>query len=252
MRSSARPRSPRCKKMDNATWQTELPSLHSSLAHGARAGQGQLDDLVRTWTPRIAGAARESEPLVLVDDTGCPFEPILQAPRWLCHTLALRHASAHVLLIWDSPKLGPTFVCQVRSWNKKDFPGRVDISVGGHVVGSTHSRQTALQEMKEELGLVPGDLSEPGLTFIGGYECFVTVEDRHFYDVEWRDVYLGTVSSLDALHFTDGEVVGIYLCPVSQALTLLTQQSISIANGLAMSLPLCLDYLNEGKVGSPG
>jgi isopentenyldiphosphate isomerase len=229
--------------MGSGTWYGELSALQTKLKQGDCVTQNELDELARRWQARIPQAAQETETLLLVDDTGSAYEPALQAPRWLCHTLALRHACAHVLLIWDAPRLGPVFVCQVRSWSKKDFPGRIDISVGGHVVGTAGSRRTALMEMHEELGLSEADLTESGLTHIGGYECFVTVEEKQFYDVEWRDVYLGRIRSLDNLRFTDGEVACITLCPVAEAFHLLTQQNLAVANGLAMSLPLCLDYL---------
>lgn len=250
MRNSVTHRVPKRQKlMDREAWHKERVHLQSALAHGDRATQGQLDDLVRQWFPRMPERVSEGESLVLVDETGEPFEPSRCAPRWLCHTLALRHTCAHVVLIWDSPQLGPVFVCQVRSWSKQDFPGRIDISVGGHVVGTAGSRHTAITEMREELGLHEDDLVDARLTRVGGYECFVTVEEQRFYDVEWREVYLGHLSSLDNLHFPDGEVAGVYLCPVSDALDLLTQQNLAVANGLAMSLPLCIDYLEEHRPG---
>jgi isopentenyldiphosphate isomerase len=233
--------------MNKQAWHHECVQLQSLLAHGDRATQGQLDDLARQWFTRVRERVDEGESLMLVDETGEPFEPTRCAPRWLCHALALRHACAHVLLIWDSPRLGPVFVCQVRSWSKKDFPGRIDISVGGHVVGSAGTLRTAMTEMREELGLAESDLCADGLTRVGGYECFVTVEERQFYDVEWRDVYLGTLRSLEHLRFPDGEVAGVYLCPASEALNLLTQQDLAVANGLSMSLPVCMDYLDKHR-----
>jgi isopentenyldiphosphate isomerase len=238
--------------MNQAAWHSERVHLQAALAHGEKATQGQLDDLARRWQTRVGAAVREGgESLILVDDTGEAFEAGLSAPRWLCHTLALRHACAHVVLVWESPRLGPVFVCQVRSWSKRDFPGRIDISVGGHVVGNAGSRQTALIEMKEELGLRGPDLVGGALTRVGGYECFVTVEERQFYDVEWREVYLGHLHSLENLHFTDGEVAGVYLCPVAEARSLLTQQELAVANGLSLSLPLCLDHLSEPPAEGP-
>ncbi|MFC1765258.1 NUDIX domain-containing protein [Planctomycetota bacterium] len=246
MRSSAVPRSPRRRKAETSqSWMAELGPLQAELRHGARVTPSQLVELAGQWQSRIPNSAQETETLVLVDDTGCAYEPELCAPRWLCHLLALRHVAVHVLLLWESPRLGPVFICQMRSWTKKDFPGHVDISVGGHAIGATAPAESALIEMQEELGLGPDDLQTPGLQRIGGYECFISVDDKQFYDVEWREVYLGRVNNIDRLRFIDGEVAGVYLCPLQHARGLLKQNSMSVANGLRMSLPLCLDVLEK-------
>ena len=226
-----------------SAWRQAWAASRRAFNKGQAASQGQLDDLAATWVGRVNPFGKETETLALVDGQGQLLQPRRQAPRWLCHLLALRHKAVHVLLVWDSPKLGRVLVCQVRSWNKIDYPGYVDISVGGHVVGDGDSRQAAFLEMHEEIGVTSEDLVGGDLTFVGAYDCDHESDKRPFYDAEWRDVYIGTVRSLEAIYFTDGEVVGIYLCPQSEARGLLTQDRLAVANGLRLSLPVCLDYL---------
>jgi 8-oxo-dGTP pyrophosphatase MutT (NUDIX family) len=225
-------------------WTAELASLRAAFHKGANISQDRIDNLSAIWIERIRPAAKETEVLVLVDDRGRGLQPRRQAPRWLCHLLSLRHKAVHVLLIWDSPGLGRVFVCQVRSWTKADYPGFVDISVGGHLVGDMESRQAAMIEMQEEIGVSPSDLVGD-MTFIGGYDGYNESDKRFFYDAEWRDVYIADVKSLEKVHFMDGEVVGIYLCPQAEARSLLAQDRIPVANGLRLSLPICLRYLES-------
>lgn len=224
-------------------WLEELARQRQAIERGLLLSQAEIDALVETWLPRIAPAVKEEESFLLVDDQGRPLSPACHAPRWFCHLVALRHRAVHVQLYWQSPKLGPTLVCQVRSWDKSDFPGHIDLSVGGHVVGDRAPRDAALIEMDEELGLSVTDLTEPKLHYLGGYDCLNQVSADSFYDREWRDVYCAGIKSLQAIAFKDEEVVGIYLCPASHARDLLAQEVIPVAHGLAKSLPLCLEYL---------
>jgi len=226
-------------------YQEELALQRQTLEAGKLLSQAKIDALVETWLPRIAPPVREKEVFLLVDDQGHPLTPALHAPRWICHLLALRHRAAHVQLHWESPRLGPTFILQVRSWDKMDFPGHIDLSIGGHVVGDRTSLEAAEIEMDEELGLSRVDLTDSKLHSLGGYNCLNQVPDKAFYDREWRDVYCGEINSLQTIAFKDEEVVGIYLCPVSQARDLLAQKILPVAHGLVKSLPLCLDHLGE-------
>ena len=95
---------------------------------------------------------------------------------------------------------------------------------------------------QEELGLEINDLKGGTLSFQGGYESYDEDESRSFYNAEWRDVYLGTLftENFDKLRFSDGEVVGLYLCPEAEAENLLNQTFIPLANALRYSLPFCL------------
>lgn len=218
----------------------ELSKLRMSLKKGENASQEQLDDICRIWEKRIAPSDKEKELLVLVDSKGNFIQPKLTAPRWLCHLLALRHRCAHVLLQWQSPNLGKVFILQVRSWDKSDSPGHLDISVGGHVKGEATPERTAYEEMEEELGIARADLRGGELIPHDGYESYNERDEDNFYNAEWRDVYVGEILSLEKVRFNDEEVAGIYLCPESEARNLLEQRFIPIASALELSLPKCL------------
>ena len=230
-------------------WSESVPHFRASFQHGASVTQEQITELERRWLPPMASRDdSETERLCLVDEQGQAYRPGLTAQRWLAHLLGLRHKAVHVLLLWESSELGPVILCQVRSFRKKDFPGHIDVSVGGHVVNGKDSLDTALREMDEELGVRATDVVEPGLQGVGGYECTIESRASRFLDVEWRDVYLARIEHLDRLYFKDGEVDGLYLCPIFNARQLLDQSALSVANGLTYSLPLCLSFLEAGRV----
>jgi len=220
----------------------ELRELRARLRHGDNTTQSELDQLRDKLNTYKIHAASAEETLRLVDSQGNFTE--LRAPRWLCHLLGLRHRTVHVLLQWRSPSMGNVFIFQVRSWRKFDSPGHLDISVGGHVTTDNVSPlmvDSAYREMKEELGLDRNDLIDKELLFQVGYENYDQDESQSFYNAEWRDVYLGILAeNFNKLGFSDGEVVGLYLCPESEAENLLSQTFIPLASALRLSLPLCL------------
>lgn len=222
----------------------ELPALRSRLKHGdPLLDQAEIVELEARLVEQKPSKPSEWEIFPLVDEQG--QNTGLTAPRWLCHLLGLRHRSVHVLLQWKSPGLGDVFIFQVRNWQKRDYPGHVDISVGGHVTLSEETQtpiDAAYREMQEELGLGKEDLLGRELVFRAGYAIYGEDESKNFYNAEWCDVYLATLGNqgFQKLHFVDNEVVGIYLCPQAEAKALLEQTIIPIAAGLKFSLPHCL------------
>lgn len=176
------------------------------------------------------------EPLDLVDSQGQPTG--VRAPRWLCHLLALRHAVAHVVLRLRTVE-NTMLLLQVRSWTKADSPGHLDISVGGHVKCGASIADTAHGEMSEETGFELADLQGHQLRKAHAYSGYNFTGDW-FHNSEWCEVYEGDVlpASFTKLHFTDGEVVGLYLCPLAQARDLLNQSGFPIASALRNYLGL--------------
>jgi isopentenyldiphosphate isomerase len=224
----------------NLAQRGELHRLREALQHGAQATQAQIDDLRRTWEPRVNPAPKDRELLVVVDDQGQPYQPQRVAPRWLCHLLGLRHRCAHVVLRWQSPSLGMTYILQVRGWDKDYLPGYLDTAIGGHIVGHASPLETAYGEMQEELGIARDDLVGQRILPVGQY---ATLDDHRddFYDVEWHVVYLGEVHNLDGIRFADGEVVGVYLCPASEVENLARQEILPVPHILKIILPQCLE-----------
>ena len=87
--------------------------------------------------------------------------------------------------------------------------------------------------MNEELGFDLSDLVNQKLTKILEYSTYNSSGDW-FHNNEWCEVYEGEIKldSLSKLCFVDGEVVGSYLCPMSELRKLPMQKYIPIAPAL--------------------
>lgn len=222
----------------------ELGSIRRRMSHGEGRTQVELDALADQLAPLHARLRPKDkkEPLPLFDALGSTLGTT--APRWLCHLLALRHRCAHVLLIWPSPALGDALVLQIRNWSKDDSPGHLDISVGGHM---TVKNPDPRDEMVEELNLSPADL-ESTLVPVGGYPFDEERPQDHFFNSEWRDVYIARLraDAIGKIRFGDGEVAGVLLVPARDARRLLKQDTVPMASALRASLPQCLAILNAG------
>jgi len=133
-------------------------------------------------------------------------------------------------------------VAQVRSWDKNDSPGHLDISAAGHNKALTSSEQTAYEELEEELGLGRDALQGGYLSHKGGYASYVERPEDNFYNAQWCEIYTGrlTTEGLERITFRDAEVVGLYLCPISRVPSLLTQTQLPIASALKNTVPRCL------------
>lgn len=223
----------------------KIEQVRDEFKKGDNARQGNIDEFTRQWAQyrTILKPNENDEALTLVDSTG-DFTGVT-APRWVCHLLGLRHKGVHILLRWNRPGPGNVFVFQVRSWNKSDSPGHLDISAAGHDTGGgvVSSIETAYREMEEELGLTKMELKGHQLIYKKGYESYDEKKSEHFFNAEWRDLYIGeiTTEGLEKIQFLDHEVVGIYLCPENEAENLINQKKIPIANALKLSLPYCLE-----------
>lgn len=226
-----------------------LEQLRKLLKHGEGQSQGALNDIMVSLEPwhDVLRPKDKEEPLPLFSDNGVPTGS--KAPRWICHVLGLRHRCAHILLRWKSPALGDLLLLQIRDWAKDDSPGHLDITVGGHMTASDREAQgTAFAEMLQELGLLPSDL-EGDLESIGGYAYDESRPSENFYNSEWRDVFVGYLSSdaIARVRFPDGEVAGIVLVTVADAARLLKQTTLPIASALMCTLPRCLEWLRSRR-----
>mgnify|MGYP004521848197 CR=1 FL=1 len=71
------------------------------------------------------------------------------ATREECHRRGLWHRAVYAFII-DSNK---NILLQKRSNNKKLWPNKWDVTVGGHVSSGEFGRQALIRETKEELGI---------------------------------------------------------------------------------------------------
>lgn len=221
-----------------------LDRFQYKIHSGKDLNQRMIDDLFEKVSPyRLElRPGDKDEVLLIVDDTGKSTG--LHAPRWLCHLAGLRHRVAEILLSWDSTQSGSMYLLQMRSWTKSDSPGHIDISVGGHVKGTRIDNVTenAYAEMEEELGFIAEDLCDNALMECCSYAHYDSVPAANFYNSEWRIIYNGTIKNdhLKNVRFKDGEVVGLYLCPVNEAQHLLNQTGLPLGSALVHTLPKLL------------
>lgn len=90
------------------------------------------------------------ELLDIVDESGRPTGETVE--RTVAHALGIRHRTSHVWLLRDRGD-GVEILLQKRSEGKDSFPGCYDISSAGHIPAGIDFVESALRELKEELGL---------------------------------------------------------------------------------------------------
>ena len=97
------------------------------------------------------------EMLDLVNEQGDPLGRAV--PRSEAHRLGLRHRTSHVWLVRRKNGVLEVLL-QKRSDEKDSFPGCYDISSAGHIPAGQGFVDSALREVKEELGVTaqPQDL----------------------------------------------------------------------------------------------
>lgn len=113
------------------------------------------------------------ELLDIVDENGQPTGKTVE--RELAHAQGIRHRTSHVWLL--RRRGGEVEVLlQKRSAQKDSHPGCYDISSAGHIPAGVDFRESAVRELREELGL---EASPEELLFCG---------NRSFY---WKDSFHG-------------------------------------------------------------
>ena len=90
------------------------------------------------------------EMLDLVNEQGDPIGRAV--PRSEAHRLGLRHRTSHVWLVRRKNGVLEVLL-QKRSDEKDSFPGCYDISSAGHIPAGQGFVDSALRELKEELGV---------------------------------------------------------------------------------------------------
>ena len=102
------------------------------------------------------------------------------APREEVHRLGLWHETFHCWLVDTSNRM---IYMQLRSENKKDYPGLFDITAAGHLL-HTESEVDGVRELEEELGIkVPFS----DLTKLNTITC--SIENEKIKDHEFAHVY---------------------------------------------------------------
>lgn len=219
-----------------------LEQLTDDLAAAQRVSpltQIEADALVARWQPVIQPRPKHFEPFDLTTDDGATTGVVV--PRWLCHLLGLCHRTVHLVLRTPQNWLA----LQVRG-RHVDWPGRLDLSVTGHVRAGLSWQQAIYQEASEELGLDLSPqtqmLTAAGLQTVGApyRRCEADSLNPPVHICHITQVFTATLTpaGFAALRFADGEVEGLYLCGETELDHLLTTTPERIAPGLAQSWPV--------------
>lgn len=162
------------------------------------------------------------EILDIVDENGNPTG--LTVCREKAHELGIRHRTSHVWLVRENG--GRTQVLlQKRSPGKDSHPGCYDISSAGHIPAGDGFAESALRELKEELGV---DANPEELIYCG---------QRRF---EFREVFRGR-------EFRDNQVSNVYALRRDMELSEFIVQSAEVSEVLWMDWDECVNMVIKQK-----
>lgn len=198
----------------------------------------QISTLTARWRPVVQPRAKHEEPFDLVDRAGDSTG--VAAPRWLCHLLGLCHRTVHLAL--HSPQ--GWLVLQVRS-PRVDWPGLIDLSVTGHVRAGLSWEEAMSCEAAEELGVdlnpAAGMVELPGAVAVGKpyHRSEADSHNPPVHICHVTQVFVATLTpaGLAGLHFSDGEVVGLYLASFDEVNRMVEESPDRLAPGLVQSWP---------------
>lgn len=162
------------------------------------------------------------ELLDIVDENGTPTGKTVT--RETAHRHGIRHRTSHVWILRIHN--GQTQVLlQKRSLNKDSYPGCYDISSAGHIPSGEGFLESALRELKEELGV---NAAAEELIFCGR---------RRF---EYRETFHGQ-------EFWDNQVSNVYALWRDQESREFTVQESEVDDVLWMDWDRCIDMVKNNK-----
>lgn len=125
------------------------------------------------------------ELLDVVNEDGVPTGETVE--REAAHTNGIRHRTSHVWILRKHDGKVQVLL-QKRSRNKDSYPGCYDISSAGHIPSGEGFLESALRELKEELGVTA---KREELFFCGcrRFEFQETFHGRTFRDNQVSNVY---------------------------------------------------------------
>lgn len=130
--------------------------------------------------------------------------------RTMAHREGIPHEGVHLWIISVIDKT-VHLLFQRRAATKAQYPGYLDITVGGHVPFGLKDGKIE-KEAFEELGL---ELELPALTDLGWFRYEEEVPERDLYHREFQHVWLlRDDRPLDGYRFNDGEVDALAAVPL--------------------------------------
>lgn len=119
-----------------------------------------------------------SEILDIVDKNGCPTGEVVD--REYAHLNGVWHRTSHVWLVREKDG-AVQILLQKRALDKDSFPGCYDISSAGHIPAGVDFKESALRELKEELGI---DAAKDELIHCGDR---IIIWDDNFHGKPYHD-----------------------------------------------------------------
>lgn len=129
----------------------------------------------------------EMELFDIVDESGEPTGRVRE--RSLVHAYGDLHRTAHIWIVNKTESGRYKVLLQKRSMNKDSYPGNYDISSAGHIKAGCGYDESAIRELKEELGI---DVAASKLKRVGvsRIKCNSVFYGKDFIDNEVSMVYI--------------------------------------------------------------
>ncbi|KAN0043032.1 hypothetical protein ACTA71_010665 [Dictyostelium dimigraforme] len=146
------------------------------------------------------------------------------APRSEIHEKGLWHRVVH---IWVVDSNGMVLI-QKRSVHKESNPSMWE-TCAGHIEAGMNSKETAIKELFEELGLL---YSQNDLEFLFSYKKKSILNNGKYFDYEMPDVYLITLShplNLNTLNLQIEEVSDAKLVTPLELYQMITEENSTFA-----------------------
>lgn len=162
------------------------------------------------------------EMLDIVDENGEPTGKVVE--RELAHAVGVRHRTSHVWILRPGKK-GIEVLLQKRSYNKDSNPGCYDISSAGHIPAGCGYVESALRELREELGLCA---SQEELHYCGKRNIYKEAffHNKRFIDHQVSSVfYIIRDVEISSLTLQKSEVESVLWMPLDECMRRVKENS---------------------------
>lgn len=154
----------------------------------------------------------------ILDEFGAPTGEVKLKSE--AHSKGLFHPTVHIWFYTQKSEL----LFQKRAISKKTFPGLWDVSVAGHISAGEKIIDSAIREIKEEIGL---DILVENLEKIGIHKC-IQRHNEHLTDCEFHHIFICELTKpLKSLKLQETEVDDIKLVPIEYFEQLLSNKHLS-------------------------
>lgn len=183
--------------------------------------------LVYDESGRLLSAALNGKPMELFDilnEDGSRSGLVRE--RGVAHREGSLHPTVHTWIVRDKEKGKYDVLLQKRSANKDSYPGCYDISSAGHVDAGDDYLESAVRELKEELGLnvARAELEEAGRLRSQKEAVF---HGRPFRDNELSQIYVYRKPvEIQALSLQEAEVEDVVWMDYEECLKMIMDRSV--------------------------